>query len=114
GSVVSQPPLPQLKQAGYVTSDDALGLVEQPKSLIVLGGGEVAVEFAQFFARFDTQVTIVQRSAHILREFDTDAAAEREKVFRHEGISVFTGTKLVAARREDDLKAVLFEHEGET
>src|SRR5437660_402265 len=53
GSVVSQPPLPQLKQAGYVTSDDALGLVEQPKSLIVLGGGEVAVEFAQFFARFN-------------------------------------------------------------
>jgi pyruvate/2-oxoglutarate dehydrogenase complex dihydrolipoamide dehydrogenase (E3) component len=82
--------------------------------LIVLGGGAVAVEFAQFFVRFDTEVTVVQRSEHILRDFDTDAATELEKVFRRDGMSVFTSTKLIDARREDDLKAVLFEHEGKT
>src|SRR5262249_26348058 len=82
GSVVAPPPLPQLSQIGYLTSDDALALVEPPKSLIVLGGGPVAVEFAQFFARFDTPVTMVQRSEHVLRDFDTNAAAELEKVFR--------------------------------
>jgi pyruvate/2-oxoglutarate dehydrogenase complex dihydrolipoamide dehydrogenase (E3) component len=114
GSVVSQPPLPQLKQTGYLTSDEALTLVEQPKSLIVLGGGAVAVEFAQFFVRFDTKVTVVQRSEHILRGFDTDAAVELEKVFRRDGMSVFTGTKLVDAWREGALKAVLFEQEGKT
>src|SRR5881394_3996208 len=111
GSVVSQPPLPQLKQTGYLTSDDALTLVEPPKSLIVLGGGPVAVEFAQFFARFDTQVSLIQRSSHILRDIDSDAAAELEKVFRREGITVFTNTKLIHARREDNLKTVHFEHE---
>src|SRR5216110_213848 len=100
GSVVSPPPLPQLKQAGYLTSDEALTLMARPKSLIVLGGGAVAVEFAQFFARFDTKVTVVQRSEHILRDFDTDAAAELEKVFRRDGMSVFTGTKLMDAWRE--------------
>src|SRR5438477_2291206 len=114
GSVVSPPPLPQLKQAGYLTSDEALTLIAPPKSLIVLGGGAVAVEFAQFFARFDTQVIVVQRSEHILRGFDTDAAAELERVFRRDGMSVFTGTKLMDAWREGDLKAVLFEHEGKT
>ena len=114
GSIVSQAPLPQLKQTGYLTSDDALALMKPPKSLIVLGGGEVAVEFAQFFARFDTKVTVVQRSEHILRGFDTDAAAELEKVFRRDGLSVFTGTKLIEARREGDLKAVYFEHEGKS
>ena len=114
GSVVSPSPLSQLEKTGYLTSDEALTLVEAPKSLIVLGGGAVAVEFAQFFARFDTRVTLVQRSEHILRVFDTDAAAELEKVFRREGITVFTGTKLVDVRREGDLKAVLFEHEGKT
>ncbi len=114
GSVVSQPPFPQLEQTGYLTSDDALTLVEAPKSLIVLGGGAVAVEFAQFFARFDTKVTMVQRSQHILRDFDTDAAAELEKVFRRDGITVFTGTKLVDARREGNLKEVTFEHNGNT
>jgi len=114
GSVVSEPPLPQLKQTGYLSSDDALALGEPPKSLIVLGGGAVAVEFAQFFARFDTQVTVVQRSEHVLRGFDTDAAAELEKVFRRDGLAVFTHTKLVDTWREGHLKGVTFEHNGKT
>jgi pyruvate/2-oxoglutarate dehydrogenase complex dihydrolipoamide dehydrogenase (E3) component len=114
GSVVSQPPLPELQQTGYLTSDDALTLAEAPKSLIVLGGGPVAVEFAQFFARFDTKVTLVQRSEQLLRDFDTDAAAELEKVFRRDGLSVITGTKLRDARHEGDLKSVVFEHRGKT
>src|SRR2546430_15165835 len=114
GSVVSDPPLPSLREAGYLTSDDALRLVEPPKSLIVLGGGAVAVEFAQFFARFGAQVTLVQRGEHILRGFDTDAAAELEKVFRRDGIEVFTSTNLVDAWREGNLKGVTFEHEGKT
>jgi pyruvate/2-oxoglutarate dehydrogenase complex dihydrolipoamide dehydrogenase (E3) component len=114
GSVVSPSPLPQLGRTGYLTSDDALTLAKAPKSLIILGGGAVAVEFAQFFARFDTAVTMVQRGEHILRDFDTDAAAELEKVFRREGIRLFTGTKLVDARRKGNLKEVTFEHEGRT
>jgi dihydrolipoamide dehydrogenase len=114
GSLVSQPPLPQLKQTGYLTSDEALELVARPRSLIVLGGGLVAVEFAQFFARFDTEVTVVQRSEHLLRAFDTDASAELERVFRRDGIRLFAGTKLADARRDGHLKQVTFEHEGST
>ncbi|MGD0745680.1 MAG: dihydrolipoyl dehydrogenase [Verrucomicrobiota bacterium] len=95
GSIVAPPPLPQLREAGYLTSDDALALKRLPKSLVVLGGGPTACEFGQFFARFGVQVTLVQRSEHILKEFDTDAAMELEKVFRREGAKVFTGTKMV-------------------
>ena len=86
GSVVAPSPLPQLEDVGYLTSDTALSLTRLPKSLIVLGGGPVAVELAQFFARFRVRVTLIQRSAHILRALDDDAAAELEKVFRREGI----------------------------
>jgi len=114
GSVVAPPPLPSLGEVGYLTSDDALALERLPKSLVVLGGGAVACEFAQFFARFGVKVTFIQRSQHILKEFDTDAAAEIEKVFRREGIRVFTGTKLVGVKRKGKLKAVSFEHEGKT
>jgi len=114
GSTVAPPPLPSLGEVGYLTSDDALALKRLPKSLVVLGGGAVACEFAQFFARFGVKVTLIQRSQHILKEFDTDAAAEIEKVFRREGIRVFTGTRLVGARRKGKLKAVSFEHEGKT
>jgi pyruvate/2-oxoglutarate dehydrogenase complex dihydrolipoamide dehydrogenase (E3) component len=114
GSTVAPPPLPQLGETGYLTSDDALTLKRLPKSLIVLGGGAVACEFAQFFARFGVKVTLIQRSKHILREFDTDAALEIEKVFRREGIGIFTNTQLTGAKRDGHLKTVFFQHEGKS
>ena len=112
GSVVSPPPLPQLAAVGYITSDEALTLRRPPKSLLVLGGGGVAVELAQFFARFDVKVTLLQRSARLLKDLDEDAAAEIEKVFRREGIELFTGTMLTDAWREGANKGVTFMHEG--
>jgi pyruvate/2-oxoglutarate dehydrogenase complex dihydrolipoamide dehydrogenase (E3) component len=114
GSIVAQPPLPSLQEAGYLTSDDALALKKLPKSLIVLGGGPIACELAQFFARFGVKVTLIQRSQHILKEFDADAAAEIEKVFQREGIKVFTDTKLIGARRKGRLKTVSFQYKGKT
>jgi dihydrolipoamide dehydrogenase len=112
GSRVAPAPLPQLDEIGYITSDDALALNKLPKSLIILGGGAIACEFAQFFARFGVKVTLVQRSEHILKEFDADAGMEIEKVFRREGIGIFTGTKLLGAKRKEKLKIVSFEQNG--
>ena len=112
GSTVAPSPLAQLREVGCLASDDALTLKRLPKSLIVLGGGAIACEFAQFFARFGVKVTLIQRSKHILREFDTDAAVEIEKVFRREGIKTYTHTKLAGVKREGGLKTVLFQREG--
>lgn len=112
GSVVSAPPLPQLRAVGFITSDEALALERLPESLIVLGGGAVAVEFAQFFARFGVRVTLLQRGRHLLRDFDSDAAEVVETVFRREGIELVTGTRLVDARCEGGLKHISFEHQG--
>lgn len=112
GSVIAPPPLPSLAEVGYLTSDHALSLKKLPKSLIVLGGGAIACELAQFFARFDVCVTMIQRSPHILKEFDEDAAKVIETVFRREGIRLFTGTRLVEAKRAGKQKVVSFEHAG--
>jgi pyruvate/2-oxoglutarate dehydrogenase complex dihydrolipoamide dehydrogenase (E3) component len=113
GSVVARSPLPGLEDVGYMTSDTALSLSRLPKSLIVVGGGAVAAELAQFFVRFGVRVTMIQRSAHILRAFDEDATAELEKVLRREGINLYTGTKLLDARRVGNEKEISFEHRGE-
>jgi pyruvate/2-oxoglutarate dehydrogenase complex dihydrolipoamide dehydrogenase (E3) component len=114
GSVTSPPPLPSLESAGYITSDEALSLKKLPKSLIVLGGGATACELAQFFARFDVAVTMIQRSPQVLKEFDYEAACVVEKVFRREGIELYTGTNLLQARKERSGKVVTFEHAGKT
>ncbi|HEX4351192.1 MAG TPA: dihydrolipoyl dehydrogenase [Verrucomicrobiae bacterium] len=112
GSSVAPVPLPQLNDVGFITSDDAVALKKLPKSLIILGGGSIACEFAQFFDRFGVKVTLVQRSKHLVTEFDTDAGAELEKVFRREGIQICTGTKLLDAKRTGKLKTILFEQGG--
>ena len=97
-----------------LTSDTALELRKLPKSLIVLGGGAVAAEFAQFFARFGVKVTMIQRSPHILHGFDADAAEALETVFRREGIQLYTGTALRDARRRGARKEITFDHQGKS
>jgi pyruvate/2-oxoglutarate dehydrogenase complex dihydrolipoamide dehydrogenase (E3) component len=110
GSKVAPSPLPVLDDVGYLTSDSALKLESLPKSIIVLGGGAVALEFAQFFSRFGVNVTLIQRSPHCLHEVDTDAATVIETVFRREGIEVFTGTKLLSVAQSGQGKSVTFLH----
>jgi len=113
GSRISRSPLPSLDEAGYLTSDSALRLKRAPKSLIVLGGGAIAVEYAQFFARFDCEVTMIQRGERILREFDADASAAVTSALRRDGIKVITGTQLTgAARAGRNRKRVEFLHHG--
>ena len=114
GSTLAPSPLPQLNSLHCLNSDTALHLERLPKSLIVLGGGAVGVEFAQFFLRFGVRVTLIQRSPHILHEFDSDAAAELEQVLRREGMTLYTGTRLLDAKRAGSQKEVTFEHEGKS
>lgn len=113
GSKVSQPPIPDLAETGFLTSDSALSLTSLPASIIVLGGGAIAVEFAQFFARFDTATTVIQRSPRLIKEFDDDAADALAAAFADEGITVRTGTSLKHAAKTDGGKSVTFSQAGE-
>jgi pyruvate/2-oxoglutarate dehydrogenase complex dihydrolipoamide dehydrogenase (E3) component len=114
GSTHAAYPLPDLDSVGCLNSDTALNLTALPKSLIVLGGGAVALEFAQFFVRFGVKVTLIQRSAHVLHGVDLETAEVIEDVFRKEGVTVYTGTKLLQARRVGDSKEIAFDHGDRT
>jgi pyruvate/2-oxoglutarate dehydrogenase complex dihydrolipoamide dehydrogenase (E3) component len=113
GSVISHVPIPGLDEAGYFTSDDALELRDAPDSMLVLGAGSVACELAQFFRRIGVDVTMIQRSQHILSGVDEDLARPVESRFREEGITLFTGTKLHRFEVRDGRKVAHFSHEGE-
>jgi pyruvate/2-oxoglutarate dehydrogenase complex dihydrolipoamide dehydrogenase (E3) component len=112
GSVVARVNVPGLAEIGYLTSDDALSLRKLPRSLIVLGAGPTGVELAQFLRRFDVEVTLIQRSGRLLREFDADAAAVVEHVLQREGIRVWKDTTLLEAFRQGRRKGVAFHQHG--
>ncbi len=113
GSVISHVPIPGLDDVGYITSDEALDLRHPPASMLVLGAGSVACELAQFYGRIGVDVTIIQRSHHILSGLDEDLARPVEARLREEGFSLFTGTQLHRFERRDSLKVAHFSHAGE-
>jgi pyruvate/2-oxoglutarate dehydrogenase complex dihydrolipoamide dehydrogenase (E3) component len=102
-----------LDDVGYITSDEALDLTEQPESLLVLGGGSVAAELAQFFHRIGTRVTLIQRSHHLFSTGDEDLARPVEANFRREGMRVYTGTQLHRFVMEGNQKTARFVHEDQ-
>ena len=111
GSITGRYNIPGLDE--YITSDDALEIRELPRSMVVLGAGPVAVELAQFFQRIGTQVTLIQRSTHILSTTDEDLARPLEVRLQEEGMKVYTGTRLIEVKKKDLLSLVHFSHEGE-
>jgi pyruvate/2-oxoglutarate dehydrogenase complex dihydrolipoamide dehydrogenase (E3) component len=112
GSVISTPGIPGLAGAGCLTSDDILDLTNIPESIIVLGGGPVALELAHYLDAMGSRVTIVQRGAHMLKGIDEDEAKVVENAFRKRGMEIFTKTKLLCVERNEETRRVIFEHEG--
>ena len=99
GSRVSVPAaVPGLATTPHWTSDDVLDLDFIPKSVIVLGGGIVACELAQFLSRVGAQVTLIQRSKNILRDHSPAASEVVQQAFRDEGIYLHTDTKITSVR----------------
>ncbi|HEY0947736.1 MAG TPA: NAD(P)/FAD-dependent oxidoreductase [Opitutaceae bacterium] len=112
GSNVSVPPIPGLAETPYWTSDDILNLDFRPESVIVLGGGIVACELAQFLHRIGSRVTMIQRSPHVLRDFSPEAAAVIQQAFRDEGIELQAGTQLEKVSGDDKGVTVRFRQDG--
>src|SRR5829696_6755269 len=74
GSRAVIPDLDGLSDVDYHTSDTVMRIAELPESMIILGGGYVAAEFAHIFSALGTQVTVINRSAALLRKEDRDVS----------------------------------------
>src|SRR3954469_24044075 len=80
-----------------ITSDEAIGLKEVPKTLVIMGSGAVGVEFASIYRRFGSEVTIIELLPRLVPVEDEAVSAELEKSFRKQGIKSLTGTKVTKA-----------------
>ena len=101
-----------LEEAGYWTSDECLDASKPIKSLIVLGGRAVALEFAQYYAHLGVKVTVIQRSERLLPESDPEVGDTLAKVFREQGSEVFCGTQIQRVMKKGKKKRVEFLQNG--
>ena len=84
-----------------------------PTSVIVLGGGAIALELASFYAGVGSRVTVIQRSAQVLKEMDADVAEALTEALEQRGIEIFRGTESARVpSASDDRKRVDFTHAG--
>jgi pyruvate/2-oxoglutarate dehydrogenase complex dihydrolipoamide dehydrogenase (E3) component/uncharacterized membrane protein YdjX (TVP38/TMEM64 family) len=89
------PPIPGLKEAGFLTSDTVWGLTALPKRLVVLGGGPIGSELAQSFARLGSAVTQVEIAPRIMGREDPDVSERVAASLRADGVNVLTGHRAV-------------------
>jgi dihydrolipoamide dehydrogenase len=110
GSFPVRPPIDGLDSPRCVDSTGLLAQTEVPARLVVLGGGIIGCEFASIFARFGTQVTIIEMLETLIPQEDADAAKELAKQFKKRGIDLQLGKQCT---RVDDSGSALTVHYGD-
>lgn len=111
GSENLWPPIEGTDLPGVLDSDRILSLESLPKSLTVIGGGVIGVEFAQMFHRFGSQVTILELLPRILPYEDEDVSQLMLKLLGGFGIRIQVACRVQSIRRKDGGFAVTFQSE---
>ena len=97
GSAPKSVPGIQIDRKRIITSNEAIGLREVPKSVAIVGSGAVGVEFASIFRRFGSDVTLLELLPRLVPGEDETISAELEKSFRKQGITSHTGARVTRA-----------------
>ena len=105
------PPIPGLEEAGYLTSETLFELTDPPASIVIIGGGPIAIELAQAFVRLDIAVTVLQDMPGILPREDPELVALLTARLREEGVDLQLGTR--AERVERDAEGMRVVHAGD-
>lgn len=90
GSSPWTPPIDGIENVAYETSESILGRQDLPESILMLGGGYVGVEWSQILHHMGVDVTLLQRSAHVLSRMEPQLGRDLQRYMREEGIEVVT------------------------
>ncbi|MBF0629578.1 MAG: FAD-dependent oxidoreductase [Magnetococcales bacterium] len=108
------PNIPGIAEMEYLTTDTLWNIRQQPRRLLILGGGPVGCELAQAFQRLGTQVTLALRGSRLLKKEDPEISALIAKRFAREGILLLTDLTFQQFRRDNGEKCLLAQHQGTT
>ncbi len=88
--------------APWLTSESLMGLQELPRRLVILGAGYISLEYAQVYARFGCEVTVVEHGARLLPREDDEVAATVQAVLERDGVRFRVGADASALARDGD------------
>jgi len=117
GSSPLIPEIDGLRDIPYLTSDlltsqEDLELTELPESLVIIGGGYIAVELGQMFSRFGSKVTLLERGERLLTAYEPEIGLMLGDILRAEGLNVRTGARVVRVRPDHAGVVVTAEIDG--
>ena len=99
-------PIPGLEATGFLTSREALLMKKLPRSLVIVGGGVIAVELGQMFCRLGCRVTILEHGPRLLPAVEREPGEALQEVLTAEGITVVTNAAISSVARIGDLTVV--------
>ena len=110
GSTSASLPVPGADLPGIMTSKEILDIQEVPKSLCIIGGGVIGLEFASIFRSFGSEVTVLEYCKDILPRFDTDLAKRLKQSLGKRGINIetqaqVTGIELLPSEPADSAES---------
>ncbi|MBI4235502.1 mercury(II) reductase [Candidatus Peregrinibacteria bacterium] len=108
GSTARLPDAEGAKASGLITHIEALKLKKQPKEMVVLGGGIVALEFSQMYARFGTKVTILHHSERFFRAGEAELVSKLAEILTKEGIEIKMNVGVKKIRIEKGRKILTY------
>ena len=92
----------------------ALVIPEVPKHLVVVGGGVIGLELGSVWRRLGAKVTVIEYAPTILPGTDDDVVKEADKIFRKQGLEIYTGTKVTGADVSENSVTIHVEKDGKT
>lgn len=109
----SEPAVPPVSGAGLaITSDGLLELTEIPKSLVIIGGGVIGMEFASVFRSFGAEVTVMEYCREIIPALDAEVAKRLRTALKKRGITIITSAAVQAISETDGGLSVAYEEKG--
>lgn len=103
------PPIAGLAQVGFLFFKEAVSLKKQPSSIVIIGGGPVACEFATFFSYLGTKVTMLELGKTLLSREDGEISALAQKSLQAKGVQVNTNTKTLSVAKDGRRKRVTYQ-----
>lgn len=112
GARAAAPPVPGLAEAGYLTNETLFSLTALPAKLAVIGAGPIGCEMAQAFARFGSEVTLIEQTGHVLPREDPDAAAIVQARMAADGVRLALDARITDVARRGGGKLLRYTAAG--